>query len=354
MPRKVITMRDVATHAQVSISTVSQILNGNAHYVGTEKRERVLAAIKELNYHPNIIARSMVKRRTMTIGLVITEIENSLFVPITGAVEETLRAEGYHILLARAPDIAGEIEAIETLRARQIDGIIFMFLSLCPPSDHLTRLKEQGVPFVVINRSLEDQGINQIRFDDRGAGYLATCHLLKLGHTHIATISGPLNHTPVWLSAHERYLGWRQALEEQNIAIVPEWSVSGYYSHAGGYQATQQLLANTWGTPVQPTAIFIANDEMAIGTLKALHQANICIPEDVALVSIGNPSYAAYTNPALTTLTHPVPEAGHMAARLLLDWLDANQPVQPQNTLLNFSLTVRESCGANAEMEVTH
>lgn len=352
MAQKVTTMRDVAKHAQVSISTVSQILNGNAHYVGTEKRERVLAAIKELNYHPNIIARSMVKRRTMTIGLVITEIENALFVPVTGAVEETLRAEGYHILLARAPDTASEVDAIETLRARQVDGIIFMFLSIRMPSDHLTRLKEEGVPFVVINRSLEDQGINQILFDDRGAGYLATSHLLKLGHTRIATISGPFDHEPIWLSAHERYLGWREALEEQGISIVPEWTVSGHYSHAGGYQATQQLLANTWGTSARPTALFIANDEMAVGALKALRQANIRIPQDVALVSIGNPSYAAYTNPALTTLTHPVPEAGHLAARLLLNWLNASQPIQPQNTLLNFSLTVRESCGANTETEV--
>lgn len=349
MARKVITMRDVAEHARVSISTVSQILNGNAHYVGAEKRERVLAAIQELNYHPNIIARSMVKGRTMTIGLVIAEIENGLFALVTGAVEQTLRAEGYHILLARAPNVSSEIEAIETLRARQVDGIIFMSLSRCMPSNYLTRLKDEGVPFVVINRPLEDQGINQIRFDDRGAGYQATSHLLKLGHTRIATISGPLDHEPVWWSAQERHLGWRQALEEQNIPIDPAWTVSGRYNHASGYQATQQLLANTWGTPVQPTAIFIANDEMAIGSLKALHQANIHVPQDIAIIAIGNPSHAAYMTPALSTLAHPIPGAGRLAARLLLDWLGASKPVQPQNLLLSFSLEIRESCGANTE-----
>ncbi len=303
-------MRDVAERAQVSISTVSQILNGNASYVGAEKRERVLAAIKDLNYHPNIIARSMVKRRTMTIGLVITEIENALFVPVTGAVESVLSAAGYHILLARAPDTASEIAAIETLRARQVDGLIFMFLSLSMQSDHLTRLKDAGTPFVVINRPLEDQGISQALFDDRGAGYLATNHLLKLGHTRIATVSGPLDHQPTWRSAQERYLGWRQALEEQGIEIDPAWIVPGRYSHAGGYQAIQRLLANTWDTPAQPTAIFVANDEMAIGALKALHEANIRIPQDIALITIGDLSYAAYTTPTLTTVANPFPEAG--------------------------------------------
>ena len=352
MPRKVITMRDVAERAQVSISTVSQILNGNASYVGAEKRERVLAAIKDLNYHPNIIARSMVKRRTMTIGLVITEIENALFVPVTGAVESVLSAAGYHILLARAPDTASEIAAIETLRARQVDGLIFMFLSLSMQSDHLTRLKDAGTPFVVINRPLEDQGISQVLFDDRGAGYLATNHLLKLGHTRIATVSGPLDHQPTWRSAQERYLGWRQALEEQGIEIDPAWIVPGRYSHAGGYQAIQRLLANTWDTPAQPTAIFVANDEMAIGALKALHEANIRIPQDIALITIGDLSYAAYTTPTLTTLAHPVPEAGRLAAHMLLDWLNAKKPAQPQNIMLNFSLKVRESCGANIETEV--
>ncbi len=354
MSRQAITMRDVARHAQVSISTVSQILNGNAHYVGAEKRERVLAAISELNYRPNVIARSMVKGRTMTIGLVITEIENALFAPVTSAVEKTLQAEGYHILLARAPNVAGEREAIETLRARQVDGIIFMFLSINTPSDHLTRLKDECVPFVVINRPLQDQEINQILFDDRGAGYLATRHLLKLGHTRIATISGPLDHEFVWWSAQERYLGWRQALEEQHIPILPEWMVPGHYNHADGYCAVQQILAKTWGTPAQPTAIFIANDAMAVGALKALHQAHIRIPQDIALTTIGNPSYMAYTTPALTTLAHPVPEAGRLAARFLLDWFSHGKPAQPQHVLLDFSLQIRESCGANTETEVNH
>jgi len=342
-------MRDVAERAQVSISSVSQILNGNAHYVGTEKRERVLAAIKDLNYHPNIIARSMVKRRTMTIGLVITEIENVLFAPVTAAVESVLSAEGYHILLARAPTITSEIEAIETLRARQVDGFIFMFLSIAMQADHLTDLKEAGVPFVVINRPLADQDISQILFDDRAAGYLATRHLLQLGHTRIATISGPLDHQPAWHSAQERYLGWRQALEEQGIAIEPAWIVPGHYSYTGGYQAIQQLLENTWGTAMQPTAIFVANDGMAIGTLKALHDAGIRTPQDIALVTVGDLSYAAYTTPALTTLAHPVPEAGKQAAQLLLDWLNDKKPVHPRNIMLNFDLKIRESCGANIE-----
>lgn len=349
MRRQTVTMRDVATRAQVSVSTVSQVLNGNAHYVGRVKRERVLAAIKELNYRPNAIARSMVKRRTTTIGLVITAIDNSLFSLVAGAVEKVLREQGYHILLASAPDPASEREAIEMLRARQVDGFIFMFLSLDYPNDHLLRLQEDEIPFIVINRHLEMQSINSILFDDRGAGYYATQHLLNLGHTRIATISGPLRHTPLWRSVHERHQGWQQALADHHLVAPPAWIVDGRYTHEGGYQAALQLLdavEQTQDIGQRPTALFIANDEMAIGVLRALHHRHIRIPQDMALITIGNPSYTAYTMPALTTLEHPIPAAGALAARFLLDWLNAGKPAEPQHITLGFKLCIRESCGA--------
>src|SRR5689334_19485208 len=151
MPRKIVTIRDVAEQAQVSISTVSQILNGNTQYVVAEKRDRVLKAAKELHYRPNAIARSMVRRQTTTIGVIISAAQNPLFTLVLEGIQEVLSNNGYHILLASAPNYQQEAEAIEVLRAQQVDGFIFVSLSVQSPIDHLVRLKDEGVPFIVIN-----------------------------------------------------------------------------------------------------------------------------------------------------------------------------------------------------------
>jgi LacI family transcriptional regulator len=344
MRRKLITIRDVAEHAGVSVSTVSHVLNGNDHHVGAVKRERVLAAVEALGYRPNAIARSMVKRKTATVGLVWTEIDNPIFVPVIVGIEEVLRPAGYHIVLSSAPDVENEIQAIETLRSQQVDGFIFMSLSICYPFDHLVRLKNEGVPLVVINRCLDDDDIPLVQWDDRGAGYAATRHLLSLGHTHIATISGPLHDSPPRRSAIERHRGWQEALQEHGISVPPEWTLVSDYTHEGGYRVTQQLLSLQANGHKLPDALFVANDVMAAGTLKALHDAGLAVPQDISVITVGDSPFAAYTIPALTTLSLPVQAAGREAARILLEWLTAGKSTNAANITLSCSLQLRESC----------
>ncbi|MDQ2906191.1 MAG: LacI family transcriptional regulator [Chloroflexota bacterium] len=354
MRRRSTTIRDVAERVGVSVSTVSHVLNGNDQHVGSAVRKRVMDVVEELNYRPNAIARSMVKRQTATVGLIITEVANPLFVPVVEGVEEVLRGQGYHIVLASAPDVESEVEAIETLRAQQVDGFIFMSLSFWYPSDHLARLQEDGVPFVVINRPIstsEQTGseINQVQLDDWGAGYSATRHLLDLGHTRVGTVSGPIDGEPARRSAIERHRGWQEALQERGLSAQPEWVVVGDYTYEGGYQAIRQILARVEGSGVAcPTALFVASDVMAMAALKALHQAGKRVPQDIAIVTTGDPPFATYTIPSLTTLSHPVPEAGRLAARILLDWFKEGKPAHAQNVTLSFTLKVRESCGALA------
>ncbi len=348
MQRKTTTIRDVAQQAGVSISTVSNVLNGNDWQVGPVVRQRVLEIAEQLNYRANAIARSMVKRKTATIGLVINEVENPLFVPVVGGINEVLQPAGYHMVLASAPDLQSEIEAIETLRAQQVDGIIFMALSLSYPIDHLVRLKEDDVPFVVINRYVEDEGINQILLDDWEAAYSATNHLIDLGHIRIGTVSGPLYNDPPRRSALERHRGWQQALTERRLDVRPEWILEGYYNYEGGYHAIRRFLAQQEGKELErPTALFAANELMAIGALKALQQAGVRVPQDMAIIALGDPPFAAYTIPALTALALPTPEAGGLAARILLDWFKEGKPPQARRISLKFTLKVRESCGAN-------
>src|SRR6266700_2050982 len=248
MRRKAVTIRDVAQLAQVSISTVSQVLNGNTQYVVEAKRDRVLSAVRELQYRPNAIARSMVKRQTATVGVVFTTVLGNLFVPIVEHLQDVLRPQGYNIILASSPDTESESQAIEALKAQQVDGFIFMsFRSATSQHNtaHLLRLKEEGIPLVVINRSLEREcDLNQIQFNHWETGYLATKHLINLGHTSIATISGPLHDVPPWQSAVERQQGWLQALKEHDLGVVAEGICDGHYTYQGGYDAgsTESIL----------------------------------------------------------------------------------------------------------------
>ncbi len=348
MRQRAITIRDVAQLASVSVTTVSHVLNGNDGHVSPVVRQRVLEAVETLKYRPNAIARSMVKRKTATIGLVFNEIENSLFVPVIDGINQVLQPAGYHMVLVSAPDERGEVEAIETLLAQQVDGFIFMALSLSWPIDHLVRLQEGGVPFVVINRYVDSSEIYQILLDDRGAGSSATEHLLSLGHTRIGTISGPRSQNFLRRSALERHQGWEETLLNRGLAVNPAWIEDGNYTYGGAYQAAHRLLARLQQPAVErPTALFIASDMMSMGALKALHEVGWRVPEDIAIVAVGNPPFAPYTIPALTTLTLPMPEAGKKAAHVLLDWFAHGKPDPIQRVTLNFTLIVRESCGTH-------
>jgi len=345
MRNKVITIREVAKQAGVSVGTVSNVLNGKYDGVNSDKRDRVLEVVRELGYRPNAIARSMVTRSTATIGLIISELKNPLFVPVVEGVQEVLSSEGYHIVLAEASDMESEAKAIETLRRQQVDGFIFMSLSYRYPSEHLNSLKEEEFPFVVINRDLSDPGINLVQLDDLGAGYTATKHLLELGHTRIAAINGPIYNNLPRRSAIERHNGWHKALQEKGLETPPEWNIVGEYSLKDGYNAAQQLITLLKNSSQPPTALFVADDTMAVGALRAFIKAGVRVPEDLALVTIGDPPIAAYTVPALTTLSLPVVAAGKVAARILLTWIKAETPPRPQKVWLSFSLHIRESCG---------
>lgn len=333
-----VTIRDVAREAGVSVGTVSHVLNDSARHVGATTRERVLSAARQLQYRPNAIARSMVKRATATIGLVINELNNPLFLPVTEGVESVLSKEGYGIILANSNDLAGEMHAVETLRGRQVDGLIFMSLSVTYPHDHLLRLKEQGVPFVVINRGLELSGINRILMDDGDAARQLTLHLLELGHQGVATITGPRHERR---SAANRYQGWLSAHAERHLEANQAWVIPGDYTFEGGYQAARQLLEFS----PRPTAVFVANESMAVGLLKSLADAGVKVPHDIAVVTIGDPPFAAYTTPSLTTMALPVEEAGRVGARLLVDWLKSGPPEPARDILLSCSFKIRESCG---------
>jgi LacI family transcriptional regulator len=346
MAREAVTIKDVARKAGVAISTVSSVINGHHQHVGPVTREKVLIAVKELGYRPNAIARSMVKRTTGTIGLVITDVLSPLFNEVTVGVAEIMAAEGFQILIANEIDAASEDTAIETFRSKQVDGFIFMSRSHFYMPDSLVRLKKDNIPFVVINRDLQDREINQVLLDDFGNGWTSTRHLISLGHTRIATLCGPLHDSLPWRSAMERHRGWQEALQAHGLPVRPEWIIESAYSFEGGYQSTKRLLEIIKDNPDRPTALFVANDSMSVGALKALLDAGLRLPQEMAVVGVGDPPHLAYTYPAMTTVSMPIVEAGRVAARILVNWIKNGKPEYAQSVTLNSNLIVRESCGA--------
>ena len=345
MPKEVVTIKDVAKRAGVAISTVSSVTNGHNKHVGQATREKVLQAIKELDYRPNAIARSMVKGTSTTVGLVLSEV-SPLFDPVGTGVEQVLTAEGFQVFMAHAQDYEDEERAIETFRSKQVNGFIFMHRSRKASYDNLQALKEDNVPFVVINQGLEDSEINQVMCDDFGAGRMGVQHLVSLGHTRIATFCGPMSDPLPWHSALERHRGWRQTMLENNLPVREDWIIRSPYSYEGGYAAGLEFLRTIKDEQERPTAIFIANDTMAVGALKALLEAGLRLPQEMALVAVGDPPHMAFTYPGLTALELPIMEAGRVAARILVNWIRKGKPEYAQRVLLNCKLKVRESCGA--------
>ncbi|MCM8748499.1 LacI family transcriptional regulator [Thermomicrobiaceae bacterium CFH 74404] len=329
-----VTVRQVAREAGVSVATVSHYLNGRYSEMSAATRERVQATIERLGYRPNELARSLARRRTATIGLIISSLTNSLYPLVILGAEAACRRAEYSLLLADAPDVESERRAVDLMRRKQVDGLILFSISLIGiANEHLFRAQAEGTPVVVINRDLPAEApISQIQFDNFRGAYLATKHLIELGHRRIAHITHPLNR----FTAISRRAGYTAALAEAGLEHDPSLVVSGDYSFESGYEATRSLLER------QPSAVFVGSDAMAAGALRALRDAGREAPHDLSLVAFGNPDYIRYSTPALTTVDLPIAEAGAIAVELLLERI--GEPEAPAQTrVLQPKLLIRET-----------
>ena len=328
-----VTMRAVATAAGVSMATVSNVLSGRHEQMAAETRQRVLAAIEKLNYQPNHVARSLVTRRTATIGLIMSEVTNSLYPPVTVGAEEACREAGYGLLLANAEDAASERRAVALMRAKRVDALVVFAVSLLDVEhDHLYAAQAAGLPTVAINRALPvDAPLSAVWFDHRAGGRMATQHLLDLGHRRIAHIAGPANR----LTGIQRQQGYEAALAMAGVPPDPALVAVGDYSFASG----EALLTRLWRE--RPTAVFVAGDAMALGALRALARLGVRVPDDLSLVAFGNPDFVRYATPAITTVDLPVAAAGRVAVELALRRMQ--HPAEKEVRLLETSLLVRET-----------
>jgi LacI family transcriptional regulator len=330
------TMKRIATELGVSITTVSKVLNHHGD-IGEATRVRVLAKVDELGYRRNAVARSLSLRRSHTLGIVIPDL-NSFFVEIVAGIEPVASVRGFGVLLCSSSEDPGKERAeLEMLRSRQVDGIALASAYAPGNTDMLQQLSRRRTTLVMIDRD-DHAGVkcHRVLTDDEQVGQLATSHLLDLGRRAIAHIGGP-----AIAHARRREKGWREALKGRGIKPADDWAVRGGFLEADGYRVMKRLLT------VRPRidAVFAVNDPTAIGAMKAIWEAGLRVPDDLAVAGVGDIALGDLLRVPLTTVGWSRRDQGRRAAELMLNGLDGEAD-EPQRIIIPPRLIVRESSGA--------
>ena len=324
-----VTIADIALTAGVSASTVSRVLSG-ANKVSEAKREAVLKAVSDLNYHPNMFARGLASGQSMTIGVLTQNFGSPFYDAIIQGIVQRLNKTGYFPIFADGQwQQEMEVEAIQAMMRRQIDGLIVLGGYLM-----VDELKELAgnIPVVIVARKLAGYEENCVCIDNVEAACQATQHLIELGHRQIVHICGPMDHP----DARDRRDGYLKALAEAGIEPDPELIIDGAFRRQSGVLAVEMLLSRR----TTFSAVFAANDQMAFGTRLGLYRRGIRGPGDVSLVGFDDEPAAAFMIPPLTTVRQPAVQLGLEAAKIVLARLKGEQV---EATLLKAELVVRES-----------
>jgi len=328
-----VTIQDIAQEAEVSPSTVSRVLSGNAP-VAASKREAVLAAIEELDYRPNVFAQSLASGQSLTIGVLTQNFGNPFYDGILSGILQTLEATPYSPIFGDGRwQTAVEKRALQTLIDRQVDGLIVVG-GLSPEEEMLAYARQ--VPLIVAARNIPDMEAKCLHVDNLKAAYNATCYLLEMGHRHIAHVTAPMYYYGPITDVYQRYQGYVQALTEAGIEPDQRLVVEGDLSRQSGLMALDALV----GRERPFTAIFATNDQMAMGVRLGLHRRGLRVPEDVSLIGFDDEPTSAYLTPPLTTVRQPAIELGQSAAQAIIDQINGKQHT---TDLFQADLIIRES-----------
>ncbi|HVG39941.1 MAG TPA: LacI family DNA-binding transcriptional regulator [Pyrinomonadaceae bacterium] len=329
------TIKQVAERAGVSTATVSRVLSGGGGGVRRELIAKVRQAVSSLDYQPNRVARNLRVRTTKTVGLIISDIQNPFFTSVVRGVEDVIHRAGFTLLLANTDDDQNREEIyLTTLREESVAGLIFVTGN--GQSEGFRRLQAARIPLVAIDRVPAGLSVDQVVVANAEGAREATEQFLRKGHRRIGFIGGP----PHLNTASERQSGYEQALKTAGVRLTRELIVHGNFRQEGGYQAMRQLLALSQ----PPTAVFVSNNLMALGALRAIHERNLLIPTEMGVISFDDMPWATSIQPPLTAVAQPTYELGSSAAELLLARM--REPDRPiRRIVLQTQLMIRASCG---------
>jgi DNA-binding LacI/PurR family transcriptional regulator len=344
------TMRQIAERAEVSIGTVSHVINGTAK-VRDKLRLRVLEAVRSLGYQPSQLARGLRRNKTSMLGMIIPDVTNPFFPAVVRGAEDVAYKHSYSVVLCNTDnDPHKEISYLNELRSYRPAGLLVIPAAESHITAQLRLMSASGPPVVCLDRRPKGWDGDVVVVANEVGSYAATQYLLSLGHQHLAVITGPLHLT----NAAERLKGFRRALDKAGVSIEPEYVQEAHFDRPSGYRAALRLLRML----PRPTAIFACNDLMALGAFQAAHELNLSCPEEVSIVGFDNMDFAEFTAPALTTVHQPGYQLGATAARLLVERVDGLTQ-RAKKIVLQTELKIRQSAGppaatTHAVLQKTH
>jgi LacI family transcriptional regulator len=330
------TLKEVASMAQVSTATVSNVINNTKH-VSESVKKQVFDAMEALNYKPNEIAKSLRVQQSRLIGILISDISNDFISKVVKGIENTLSEMGYNVLLCSTDsDFEKEKEYLNVFMGKRIDGLIISS-SGTGDYEHYEDLLKAKVPVVFLNRCPDHFPSNMVMTNNIKGAYMATEHLIKHGNKKIGIITGPLHFS----TGRDRFIGYQRALDDYGIPFRKELVLEGHFNIESGYELTKKLFEEN--TEVE--ALFISNNSMSLGAYKYIKEQGIKIPEEIAIYGYDNPEWADIVDPPLSGIKQPAFELGVYAAKKIVDTVQGNCTESRGIKYLDPEMVVRKSCG---------
>ncbi len=330
------TIKDVANIANVSITTVSRVFNGSEG-VSAKTRRRVLKVIKELGYSPSAMASGLKTRLSKSIGIAVPDTMGDFYGEVINGIESVATENEYNLVISLNHHIVREeLSAVNFFKAKKVDGAILVTTS--GDDDYIRSLIDEGYNIVLLDRDPHSLKVDIVKIDNFRGGYIATEYLLNLGHSAILFIQG----VPYIDSSKERFNGYKRALKDNKIKFNPDIILSGDFTVNSGYLSIKRYLEEHG---LNFTAIFAANDQMAIGAIKALNDKGISVPDEVSIVGFDDSYISPYVIPPLTTIKQRREEMGKIATELLLDRINSRHKEEktPRQIIIPVELIKRES-----------
>jgi LacI family transcriptional regulator len=327
-------MKDIALDLGVSLMTVSKALRNHSD-ISQKTRERVLQRMRELNYQPDWVARSMVTGKTFLVGLILPDLMHSFFAEIASAVSRKLQPLGYQVVISDTEESADQEQRhVDVLIARKVDGLILASAQHRKQAAIFRTLDESGIPWVMIDRLIPGVTCDYVGVNDVELGAMATAHLLTQNCRRVAHIRGPAVST-----ARGRLHGYRRALERAGLSVRPQYVVEGQHGDSGGYHAMLRLLR----LKPRPDGVFCYNDPVAAGAIRAALETGLRVPEEIAIIGAGNVHYSDLLRIPLSTIDQSSAVIGERAAELLSDAMDSKKRREPRRVFIAPRLVVRDS-----------
>lgn len=328
------TIKDIARRCRVSVATVSRVLNGFPH-INPALRDRVEREIRRVGFRPNGVARSLVLKKTRTIGVVLSDITNPFYSELARGIEDQVRVHGYTSVLCSTDNLPRrQLEYLQTLLEKRVDGLILGSVRRREPE--VAALAHNGFPVVLVNRYFRSPHVDSVVVDNYAGSRRLMEYVFGLGHRRIAHIRGPLQFS----TGYDRYRGYRDGLRAHGLTPNPRYVVPGAFRREDGVEATRRLL----DLQPRPTAIFAGNDLMALGALEALAEAGLRVPADMAVVGFDDVELASYWGIRLTTMSQRIYEMGRLALDLLMERIEKRRR-ESRAIILQPQLVIRGSCG---------